>query len=89
MSKPTFEQAITELERTVEKLESGDLDLETSLKDFEKGIKIHNYCKKQLEKATLQMNLLLEAEKLPPLNPPKAPQQSPPPDLPSSLFDLD
>jgi len=89
MSKPTFEQAINELKRTVEKLESGDLDLETSLKDFEKGIKIQNYCKKKLEEATLQVNLLLEAGKIPPLSPPKAPPQSPPPDLSSKLFDLD
>ena len=90
MSRPTFERAITELERTIEKLESEDLDLETSLKDFEKGIKIRNYCKKKLEEATLRMNLLLlEDQKMPPLNPPQSPRQSPPPDLPSNLFDLD
>ena len=101
MSRPTFERAITELERTIEKLESEDLDLETSIKDFEKGIKIRNYCKKKLEEATLRMNLLLEDQKMsplspplnpplnPPLSPPQSPRQSPPPDLSSNLFDLD
>jgi exodeoxyribonuclease VII small subunit len=89
MSKPTFEQAITELERTVDKLESGDLDLETSLKDFERGIKIQNYCKNKLEEATLQLNLLLGDQKLTPLAPQKNPQQPLPQDSPSDLFDLE
>ena len=89
MSKPSFEQAINELERTVERLEDGDLNLEDSLKDFERGIKIQAYCKKTLDEFNLQLDLLLEAEKIPPLNPPKAPQQSPPLDLSSDLFDLD
>ena len=46
MREPTFEEALQELENTIEKLNSGDLNLEDSMKAFEKGMKIQSYCKK-------------------------------------------
>ena len=55
----SFEKGLAELERIVKKLESEDIDLETSIADFEEGIKIQNYCKRKLEEATLQVDRLL------------------------------
>ena len=46
-----FEKKIKELENISEKLGSGELSLEDSLKFFEKGIKISRECLKQLNKA--------------------------------------
>ena len=55
-----FEKALEELEGIVEKLESGDLSLENSLKSFEKGIKLARQCQEQLSKAELQVQKLIE-----------------------------
>ena len=55
-----FEKALEQLEGIVEDLESGDLSLETSLKSFEKGIKLARQCQEQLSKAELQVQKLIE-----------------------------
>lgn len=64
MSDPSerlsFEEALAELERIVEKLESGDLALEESLALFEKGQALARQCNEQLESATLRVEQLTE-----------------------------
>ena len=55
-----FEKALEELEGIVEKLESGDLSRENSLKSFEKGIKLARQCQEQWAKAELQVQKLIE-----------------------------
>ena len=60
MREPTFEEAIQELEKTVQDLESGDLSLEDSMKAFERGMKIQAYCKRKLDKTTDEMNRIIE-----------------------------
>ncbi len=75
----SFEKGLAELERIVKKLESEDIDLETSIADFEQGIKVQQYCKRKLDEATLQVNYLLKGQDLKPLHSPqypKLPQQS-------------
>jgi exodeoxyribonuclease VII small subunit len=54
-----FEEALKQLEETVEQLESGDLSLEKSLEMFESGIKMSRICTKQLEEAEQKVELLL------------------------------
>ena len=54
-----FENKIKELENIVEKLSSGELSLEDSLKFFEKGIKISAECSKQLEKSEEKVQKLI------------------------------
>jgi exodeoxyribonuclease VII small subunit len=49
--KQTFEEAISELESIVSKLEQGDLDLEASISLFQKGIALTGDCGKILEDA--------------------------------------
>ena len=46
-----FEKSLSDLEKIVENLESGDLSLEDSLKAFEKGIKLARECQEKLAKA--------------------------------------
>ena len=89
----SFEKGLAELERIVKKLESSDLNLETAVADFEQGMKVQQYCKRKLDEATLQVNRLLEDGKLHPLqdphHQPEPPQQSPHPETPLNLDDLD
>lgn len=46
--KPTFKAAFEELEAIAEKFEEQDVDLESGLKDFERGLELAALCKKHL-----------------------------------------
>ena len=48
-SAPSFEEALTQLEKIVEKLESGELNLEDGISSFETGIELYRQCKSKLE----------------------------------------
>lgn len=54
----TFEQAMTELELIVRKLESGQDSLENSIVLYERGIQLKKYCEKQLEEAQMKIEKL-------------------------------
>ncbi len=49
--KMTYEQATKRLEEIVEKLESGEMPLEESLKLYEEGVKLADFCTKKLNEA--------------------------------------
>lgn len=55
-----FEQSLAELESLVEKMESGELSLEESLKAFEQGIKYTRECQQALEKAEQKVQVLIQ-----------------------------
>ena len=55
----TFEQAFHELESVVERLESGELQLEQSLVLFERGQALAARCTALLEKAELRLRQLV------------------------------
>lgn len=55
-----FEESLARLESLVEKMESGDLSLEDSLKTFEEGIKLTRECQQALKSAEQKVNLLIE-----------------------------
>ncbi len=55
-----FEESLNKLEGLVEKMESGDLSLEDSLKTFEEGIKLTRECQQALKQAEQKVNLLIE-----------------------------
>ena len=44
----------------MESLESGDLSLEESLKIFEEGMKLVNFCSKKLEEAEQKVSMLIK-----------------------------
>lgn len=63
MSEPSFEKALSELEKIVEKLEKGGLALNESLALFEKGVKLSRFLREELEKAEKKIGILLKDEK--------------------------
>jgi len=60
MAKKTFESALARLEKITEELENGDLNLEASLKKFDEGIKLTEFCNAQLSEARTKVEILLE-----------------------------
>lgn len=53
-----FEDSIAELEHIVGQLEKGELPLESSLKQFEKGIQLAQKCQKILAQAAKKIETL-------------------------------
>jgi len=62
MKKTSFEGALEELENIADKLESGELGLDESIIEFEKGIKLANYCRLKLEEAERKIEILQRGE---------------------------
>ncbi len=48
---PRFEQAIEELERIIDRIESGETPLDESLKQYERGMALVNRCREVLDAA--------------------------------------
>ena len=55
-----FEKSLQQLEQIVSRMEGGDLGLEESLDQFEKGIKLARSCQDTLENAELRVEQLIE-----------------------------
>ena len=60
MAKKTFESALSKLEQITTELEEGELGLEKSLKKFEEGIQMVDFCSEKLEEARSQVELLMK-----------------------------
>jgi exodeoxyribonuclease VII small subunit len=56
---PTFEAGLQELENIVREMESGELPLERALELFEKGMKLSEACRRQLEEAESRVEILV------------------------------
>ena len=56
----SFETALKELERLVERMEKGDRSLEESLQDFERGVTLTRQCQEALKTAEQKVQQLLE-----------------------------
>ncbi len=56
---PSFESGLKELEQIVKEMESNDLPLERALELFEKGMKLSETCRKQLEEAETRIEVLV------------------------------
>lgn len=54
----TFEDALRELEATVNRLEGGDLALEAALALYERGQQLAAHCARRLEQARLKVEQL-------------------------------
>jgi exodeoxyribonuclease VII small subunit len=70
MSTPSgelsFEKALAELEKIVERMEAGDLSLEQALAAHKRGLELARACQQRLEAAQQQVKVL-EGEVLKPL----------------------
>jgi exodeoxyribonuclease VII small subunit len=62
LSKERFEEAFKKLEAIVNKMESGDLSLEDSLKLFEEGMRLSKLCSQKLTEVQKKVELLMKAE---------------------------
>lgn len=62
MKEENFETKMQELEKVVNSLEKGDMNLDESLVQFEKGMKLSKECNKMLEDAEKKITILLEKD---------------------------
>ena len=59
----SLEDSLSELEKVVSSLESGELSLEESLGQFERGVALYKSCKTVLSKAEDRISILTESLK--------------------------
>jgi len=59
----SFEQNLEQLERVVEELESGELELADSLDRFKQGIELSGKCREMLDQAQKTVESLIEADR--------------------------
>jgi exodeoxyribonuclease VII small subunit len=62
MSEPSFEEALEQLEDSVGRLESGDLNLEEALQIFEQGIAASRICTRWLDQTRKRVQVLVADE---------------------------
>ena len=61
----SFEESLKELENIVDQLESGDIDLEKSVKLYEKGMLLKKNCEDKLNNVEMQIKKIkLENNKI-------------------------
>jgi exodeoxyribonuclease VII small subunit len=63
MAKKTFESALARLESITDELEEGEIGLEKSLKKFDEGIALIEFCSRKLEEARTRVDLLVNKDK--------------------------
>lgn len=66
---PDFETALNELHQLIEQMEQGQLSLESSLQQFERGVTLIRHCQETLQKAEQKVQLLSEKNTLTAYNP--------------------
>ncbi|WP_067617667.1 exodeoxyribonuclease VII small subunit [Alicyclobacillus acidiphilus] len=54
----TFEGAMARLEEIVRKLESGELPLDESIRQYQESMQLVKFCREQLDKAEFQLEQL-------------------------------
>ena len=58
----SFEDNMKKLEEKATELEKGDMDLDSSVKKFEEGMKISKECNEMLEKAEKKITMLIKGD---------------------------
>lgn len=61
MKEMKFEEALQTLEEIVEKLETGNLELDESVRMFERGVELSLYCRQQLQQAEGKIQRLVKS----------------------------
>lgn len=62
MAKKNFEDSLAKLEQITRELEDGAISLEDSLKKFDEGLKLADFCNQKLEDAQRKVNLILKKD---------------------------
>lgn len=55
MSRLSFEQALGEIESIIDRIETGEIGLEDSLREYERGVLLVNHCRGKLDRAQQQV----------------------------------
>lgn len=61
LEEMTFEECLKVLEELVSKLESGNLDLDDSLKVYDQAMEVRNRCKTLLEETERKIEVLVKS----------------------------
>ena len=62
MARKTFEEALARLEEITRALEDGDICLEESMKKFDEGVKLAEFCNAKLTEAQKKVDILLKKD---------------------------
>jgi len=62
MAKQTFEESLEKLEQITREMENGDLSLESSLKKFDEGMRLADFCTKKLDEAQKRIDILVNKD---------------------------
>lgn len=62
MEEKNFEENIEQLEKIVQELEKGELNLDDSIKKFEEGMKLSKKCNEILESAEKRITILINKD---------------------------
>lgn len=57
---PSLEESLTEITLLIEDMENGDLSLEKSLHNFERGITLIKHCQSLLQSAEQKVQILMQ-----------------------------
>ena len=60
MKEKKFEELLLDIEKIVKDLESGNVDLESSIEKYSEAMKLIKICSDKLNNATLSVNKILE-----------------------------
>ena len=60
VAEMSFEEALAELESIVQKLERGQLDLESSIRAYERGTALRQHCAGKLQEVQLRVDKLTQ-----------------------------
>ena len=63
-TEPSFEDLLQQLQKVAQKLSSGDLPLDQSLRLYEKGVELTRKCEELLQKAETQIKQLSKPESM-------------------------
>ncbi|MEL6828991.1 MAG: exodeoxyribonuclease VII small subunit [Pseudomonadota bacterium] len=62
VDKMSFEEALSELETIVRKLEQGDVELEESIRIYERGAALKAHCETRLKAAELKVEQIVQGQ---------------------------
>ncbi len=60
MRKKKFEDAVKKLEEIIHNLEDQDMELDESLKLFQEGVELYQYCHKKLNEAEEKISMIID-----------------------------
>lgn len=59
--QPDLEKSLSEITKLIEKMEHGELTLEQSLEQFERGVTLIKHCQQVLHEAEQKVKILMES----------------------------